>query len=69
MPLGVHMNDMRRTHTKFHEFSMHRNVDVNLSLFSFPEFCTLDEHELMRFDYRKDVVLDGTVLIKFTPYF
>jgi hypothetical protein len=35
---------------------MHRAGDMNLSLFSFPEFCILKEQEL-RTDYMKDVVL------------
>jgi hypothetical protein len=48
---------------------MHRNEDINLSLFSFPEFCTLDEQELRIFDYMKDVVLDEAVPIKFNSYF
>jgi hypothetical protein len=28
-------------HAKLHEFSMHREEDMNLSMFSFYEFCTL----------------------------
>jgi hypothetical protein len=47
---------MRSAHAKFHEFSMHRKGDINLSLFSFPE--------LSRFDYMKDVVLDEGIPIK-----
>jgi hypothetical protein len=38
---------------------------MNLSLFSFSEFCTLDEQELRRFDYMKDVVLYEGVPTKF----
>jgi hypothetical protein len=49
---------MRKVHTKLHEFSMHRDADINLSLFSFLEFCTLEEPELRRFDYMRNVVLN-----------
>jgi hypothetical protein len=31
--------------------------DTNLSSFLFSEFCTLEEHELGRIGYMKDVVL------------
>jgi hypothetical protein len=48
---------------------MHRNDDMNLSLFLFSEFCTLEEQELRRFDYIKDVVLDEGILTKFILYF
>jgi hypothetical protein len=42
VPLGEQIKvDMRSTHTKFHEFSMHRKGDINLSLFSFSEICTM----------------------------
>jgi hypothetical protein len=34
-------NDIRSSHAKFQEFIMHRDEDMNLSLFSFYEFCTL----------------------------
>jgi hypothetical protein len=58
MPLGEHIIDLtRRVHAKFHEFRMHRGGDMNLSLFSFPEFCILKEQELRRIDYMKDIVL------------
>jgi hypothetical protein len=34
MPLGEHIwDDMRNVHDKFHEFIMHRKVDMNFSLF------------------------------------
>jgi hypothetical protein len=39
MALGEHIgDDMRSEHAKFHEFSMHRNRDINLSLFFFSKF-------------------------------
>ncbi len=46
---------MKRMNAKFHEFISHKNEDMNLSLFSLLEFCTLDEQELRKFDYMKDV--------------
>jgi hypothetical protein len=40
MPLGEHIrDDMRSEHAKFYEFSMHKKGYINLSLFSFSEFC------------------------------
>jgi hypothetical protein len=70
MPLGEHIRDgMKRVHAKFHEFSMHRDTDMNLSLFLFSEFCTLEEQELSRFDYIKDVVLDKGNPTKLNLYF
>jgi hypothetical protein len=60
---------VRNMHAKFHEFRMHKNDDMNLYLFSFPKFCTLDKQELRRLDYIKDVVLDKAVPIKFNSYF
>jgi hypothetical protein len=34
MPLGENiMDDMRSVHDKSHEFSMHRDADMNISLF------------------------------------
>jgi hypothetical protein len=55
MSLVEHIrNGMKNIHAKF---NMHRGADMNLSLFSFSKFCTLEEHELRRFDYMKDVVL------------
>jgi hypothetical protein len=56
-------------HAKFHEFRNHRDEDMNLSLFSFSEFCTLEEQELGRIVYMKDVVLYEAVLTKFDSYF
>jgi hypothetical protein len=65
MPLCEHIRDyMKNVHAKFHEFNMHRDVDVNLSLFSFSEFCTLEKQGLRRFDYMKDVVQDEEIPIK-----
>jgi hypothetical protein len=68
MPLDKHMRDvMKRVHAKFHEFSMHRDADINLSLFSFSKFCT--QQELSIFDYMKDVVLNEGIPTKSTLYF
>jgi hypothetical protein len=59
MPLGeLFRNNMRSMHAKFNEFSMHRNDDMNLSLFSFSEFCRLAQQEFRRFNYMNDVVMD-----------
>jgi hypothetical protein len=70
MPLDEHIwNEMRNLHARFHEFSIHKNEDMNLSLFSFLEFCTLDEQELRRFYYMKDVVLDEWIPTNLTSYF
>jgi hypothetical protein len=42
MPLGENISDdMRSLHAMFCEFSMHIKGYMNLSLFSFFEFCTL----------------------------
>jgi hypothetical protein len=42
MPLGKQMvDDMRSVHAMFHEFSLYRKGDINLSLFLFPEFCRM----------------------------
>jgi hypothetical protein len=42
MPLGEQIrDDVRSMHANFHEFSMHRKGDMNLSLFSFSEICTM----------------------------
>jgi hypothetical protein len=44
MPLGEQTrDDIWSLHAKFHEFRKHRDEDMNLSLFSFSEFCTLEE--------------------------
>jgi hypothetical protein len=49
MPLGEKTrDDIWSLHHKFHEFRKHRDEDMNLSLFSFSEFCTLEEQELGR---------------------
>jgi hypothetical protein len=48
---------------------MHRNDDMNLSLFLFSGFCTLEEQELRRFDYMKDIVLDEGIPTEFILYF
>jgi hypothetical protein len=70
MKLGEYIRGyMTNVHSKFHAFSMHRDPVINLSLFSFSEFCTLEEQELRRFDYMKDVVLDEGIPTKFTSYF
>jgi hypothetical protein len=36
---------------------MHIKGDMNLSLFSFSEFCILEKQEVRGTDYMKDVVL------------
>jgi hypothetical protein len=53
----------------FYEFRKHRGGDTNLSSFSFSEFCTLEECELGRIAYMKDVVLYEVVPTKFDSYF
>jgi hypothetical protein len=61
MPIGEHIrDDMRSVHANVHEFSMHRDADMNSSLFSFSKFCTLEEQELRM----KDDVLDEGILTK-----
>jgi hypothetical protein len=58
MPLGEHIgDDMRDEHAKFYEFSIHRKVDINLSLFLFYEICTIGEYESRRFEYMTIKVL------------
>jgi hypothetical protein len=42
---------------------------MNLSLFSFYEFRTLEEHELGKIDYMKDVVPDEGIPTKLNSYF
>jgi hypothetical protein len=42
---------------------------MNLSSFSFYEFCILEEQELWRIAYMKDVVLYEVVPTKFDSYF
>jgi hypothetical protein len=70
VPLGEHIwNDLRSVQTKLHEFRKHRGGDMNLSSFLFSEFCTLEELELGRITYVKDVVLYEEILIKFISYF
>jgi hypothetical protein len=70
MKLGVYIRGyMWNAHFKFHEFSMHRDADINLSLFSFSEFTTLEEQESRRFDYMKDVDLDEGISTKFISYY
>jgi hypothetical protein len=56
-------------HAMFYEFRKHRGGDTNLSSFSFSEFCTLEECELGRIAYMKDVVLYEMVPTKFDSYF
>jgi hypothetical protein len=70
MPPGDHIVDViRRVHAKFHEFRMHRGGDMNLSSFSFSEFCTLEEQGLGRIANMKDVVLYERIPTKFVSYF
>jgi hypothetical protein len=44
---------MRDLHAKCHEFSMHRNEDMCLSLISFSEICTIVYFESWRFEYMR----------------
>jgi hypothetical protein len=70
MPLGGKIrDDIWSPHAKLHEFSMHRDEDMNLSLFCFYEFCTLEEQELGRIIYMIDVVLYEAVPKKLFHYF
>jgi hypothetical protein len=70
VPLGEHIwDDLRSVHVKRHEFRKHRGGDMNLSSFSFSEFCTLEEQELGRIIYMKDVVLYEAVPTKFVLSF
>jgi hypothetical protein len=71
MPLSEKVrDDIWSAHAKLHEFSMHRDEDMNLSLFCFYEFCTLEEQELWRITYMKeDVVLYEGVPTKFVSSF
>jgi hypothetical protein len=58
MPPGEQIrDDIWSADAKLHEFSIHRDEDMNLSMFSFYEFCTLKEQELGTIAYMKDVVL------------
>jgi hypothetical protein len=42
MSLGeLFRNDIRSINAKFHEFSLHKKRDINLSLFSFSEICIM----------------------------
>jgi hypothetical protein len=70
MPLGEQVrDDIWSMYAKFHEFRKHRGGDTNLSSFSFCEFCTLEEQELGRIDYMKDVVLYEGIPTKLNSYF
>jgi hypothetical protein len=70
MPLGEQTrDDIWSLHAKFHEFRKHRDEDMNLSSFSFSEFCTLEKQELGRIAYMKDVALYEVVPTKFDSYF
>jgi hypothetical protein len=60
---------LSRVHDKFDEFRLHRGEDMNLSLIEFSEFCTLEEQELRRTYYMKDVVLYEEIHTKFISYF
>ncbi len=52
MPLGEQIqDDMRNLNDKFHEFNTHIKEDIDLSLFSFSEICTLGEYESRIFEY------------------
>jgi hypothetical protein len=70
MSLGEQIrDDIWSLHANFHEFWKHRGGDMNLSSFSFYEFCILEEQELWRIAYMKDVVLYEVVPTKFDSYF
>jgi hypothetical protein len=70
MPFGEKIrDDIWSTHAKLHEFCMHRDSDMNLSSFSFYEFCTLEELELGRIAYMKDIVPDEEIRTKLNSYF
>jgi hypothetical protein len=70
MPLGEKIrDDIWSPHAKLHEFIMHIDEDMNLSLFSFNEFDTLEEQELRRIAYMKDVVPDEGIPTKLYLYF
>jgi hypothetical protein len=70
MPLHEQIkDDIWSVHVKFHEFRKHRDEDMNLSSFSFSEFCTLEKQELGRIAYMKDVALYEVVPTKFDSYF
>jgi hypothetical protein len=43
MPLGEQIRDAIWSLHKFYEFRKHRDGNMNLSSFSFSEFCTLEE--------------------------
>jgi hypothetical protein len=70
MPFGKKIrDDIWSLHAKFHECKKHRGGNTNLFSFSFSEFCTLEEQELRRIAYMKDVVLYESVPTKFDSYF
>jgi hypothetical protein len=70
MPLGEKIRDaIWSRDAKLHEFSMNRDEDMNLLLLSFYEFCTLEEQELGRIAYMKDVVTDEGIATKLNSYF
>jgi hypothetical protein len=48
---------------------MHRSADMNISLIYFFEFFTLEEHELERISYIKDIVLYEGISTKFVSCF
>jgi hypothetical protein len=62
-------DDIWSLYAKFHEFRKHRGGDMNLSSFSFSEFCTLEDQELGRNAYMKDVVLYGGIPTKLNSCF
>jgi hypothetical protein len=70
VPLGEYLwDDMRSVHAKFHDFIKNRGGDINLSLLLFSKFCTLEEHELGRIAYMKDVALYEVIAKKIVSYF
>jgi hypothetical protein len=56
---------MRNLHAEFYEFIMHISAYMNISFLYFFEFFTLEELELGRISYIKDVVLYERTSIKF----
>jgi hypothetical protein len=70
MPLGQKIrDDIWSSHAMLEEFIMYRDEDMNLSLFSLHEFCTLKEQELGRISYMKDAVPDEGIPTKLNSYF
>jgi hypothetical protein len=70
VPLGEPLsNDTGSMHAKFYEFTMHRKVDIDLSLLSFYKLCRLNKQKLRITSYKKDVVLHEWILEKNISHF